>query len=81
MLMIEISPPFQWKPTIFRGKTGMISRVMWGWFAVAYTPMDFNEFIEQTAQAALEIADKKKRGALPILMATYCPFCGVKYSD
>ena len=53
MLMIEISPPFQWKPTIFRGKTGMISRVMWGWFAVAYTPMDFNEFIEQTAQAAL----------------------------
>lgn len=29
----------------------------------------------------LEKADKKKRGALPILMATYCPFCGVKYSD
>ena len=55
MLMIEISPPFQWKPTIFRGKTGMISRVMWGWFAVAYTPMDFNEFIEQTAQATLEL--------------------------
>lgn len=56
MLLIEISPPFQWKPTVFRGKTGMFSRFMWGWFAIAYTPMDFNEFIEQTAKAALNIA-------------------------
>ena len=27
----------------------------------------------------LEKADKKKRGALPILVATFCPFCGDKY--
>lgn len=28
----------------------------------------------------LEKADKKKRGELPTLIATFCPFCGEKYS-
>jgi hypothetical protein len=28
----------------------------------------------------LEKADKKKRGSLPILMASYCPFCGHEYA-
>jgi hypothetical protein len=28
-----------------------------------------------------EKLDKKKRGRPPILMASYCPFCGTKYDD
>lgn len=28
----------------------------------------------------LEKVDEKKRGRLPNLVATYCPFCGVKYT-
>ena len=28
----------------------------------------------------LEKVDKKKRGALPILSASFCPFCGQPYA-
>lgn len=28
---------------------------------------------------ALEKIDEKKRGRLPNLLATYCPFCGERY--
>lgn len=28
----------------------------------------------------LEKVDVKKRGKVPLMQATYCPFCGVKYA-
>jgi hypothetical protein len=30
---------------------------------------------------SVEKIDKKKRTPLPSLLATFCPFCGVKYED
>lgn len=51
MLLIEFSPPFQWKPSL--KKHGPIRRFMWGWLAVAHTPHDFNEFMEGVARAGV----------------------------
>lgn len=53
MTLIECSPPFQWRPSVVR--IGTLTRVMWGWFAIAYFPGDFNDFVEGIARAGVAI--------------------------
>jgi hypothetical protein len=57
MVLLECSPPFQWKPSL-RTDIGDGWRFMWGWFAVAYVPYGFGEYIEGLAQAGIELYDK-----------------------
>ena len=39
----------------------------------------FNLMGQVFPQIMVEKADTKKRGPLPILVPTFCPFCGKKY--
>lgn len=57
MLMLECSPPFQWKPSYVRVGSGVGSarRVMWAWFAIAYVPGGFNEIAEGYARAGADL--------------------------
>lgn len=53
MTLIECSPPFQWKPSF--KKIGIIRRWMWGYFAVAWVPLGFNEFVEGLGQSGIDL--------------------------
>jgi hypothetical protein len=53
MLMLECSPPFQWKPSYRRA--GGVRRMMWAWFAIAYVPGGFNEVVEGHAYAGADL--------------------------
>lgn len=58
MILLECSPPFQWKPSLRTEHMAGGWRVMWGWFAVAWVPYDLNEYIEGLAQAGIELYRK-----------------------
>ncbi len=53
MVLIEVSPPFQWWPCLEFLFSGW--RVMWGWVAIMYVPYDLDEFLEALAAAAVEL--------------------------
>lgn len=40
-----------------------------------------NFFDEPQAFISLSKRDKEKRGKLPLLLASFCPFCGEKYKE
>lgn len=54
MILLECSPPFQWRPSL-RGFAGGW-RAMWGWLAVAWVPYDLNGFVEGLAEAGADLA-------------------------
>lgn len=51
--MIEVRPPFQWKPKFHH--FGDFRRVMWGWFALTICPYDINELLEGIGKAGAKI--------------------------
>lgn len=53
MILIELSPPFQPKPSFWRSFGGW--RFMWGWLAIAYVDYGWNEFINGLARAGANI--------------------------
>lgn len=53
MVMLECSPPFQWKPSYHH--FGDCRRVMWGWFAVTICPYGINELFEGIGRAGAEL--------------------------
>lgn len=42
LLFIEVGPPFQRRPGIFR--SDIMTRVWWGWFAIAWSPLSLDEY-------------------------------------
>lgn len=57
MVLLECSPPIQWRPS--RTKIGAGWRAMWLWFAVAYVPYGFNEYVEGIAKAAVSLSARR----------------------
>jgi hypothetical protein len=54
MLLIECSPPFQWKPKYHR--FGDFRRIMWGWFAVSiFSGGGINELLEGIGKAGASL--------------------------
>jgi hypothetical protein len=53
MILLELAPPFQWRPSTEEIGAGW--RFMWGWLAIAYVPYEFNEYIEEIAQAGVSL--------------------------
>lgn len=64
MILIECSRPFQWKPSYWRG--ALMRRWMWGYFALAWCPLGFNELIEGLGQSGIELYRDGKLGYRPI---------------
>ena len=53
MIMLECSPPFQWRPSYRH--VADVRRVMWMWFAIAYVPGGFNEVVKGYAHAGADL--------------------------
>lgn len=43
MILLEFSPPFQWRPSLKRQK--QMWRFMWGWIAIARWKGDLNHMV------------------------------------
>jgi hypothetical protein len=58
MILLEISPPFQFKPSLRTESMAGGWRFMWGWLAVAWVPYGFSEYVEGIAQSAIKLYRK-----------------------
>ena len=58
MILIEMSPPFVWKPRIERA--GDYRGILFAWWRIGHVPHDFNEYIEGIAKAGVSLHIEQK---------------------
>lgn len=60
MILIEMSPPFVWKPRL--ETAGEYRGVSWAWWRIGRVPYNFNEYVEGIGQAGVDLYRKGEFG-------------------